>query len=63
MARRRSNILVSFNSTAQRSEFSVMRDLNYSKLTLCRLQTVATARGKVYQVKATPIKLYVSGQL
>ena len=28
-----------------------MRDLNYSKLTLCRLQTVsATARGKVYQV-------------
>ena len=27
------------------------RDLNYSKLTLCRLQTVsATARGKVYQV-------------
>ena len=29
----------------------MMRDLNYSKLTLCRLQTVsATARGKVYQV-------------
>ena len=28
-----------------------MRDLNYSKVTLCRLQTVsATARGKVYQV-------------
>ena len=38
---------------SQRSEFSVMRDLNYSKLTLCRLQTVsATARGKVYQVSS-----------
>ena len=34
----------------QQSKFSVTRDLNYSKLTLCRLQTVATARGKVYQV-------------
>jgi len=50
MARRRPNILDSFNVLSQRSEFSVMRDLNYSKLTLCRLQTVATARGKVYQV-------------
>ena len=35
---------------SQRSEFSVMRDLNYSKLTLYCLQTVATARREVYQV-------------
>ena len=28
----------------------MIRDLNYIKLTLCHLQTVATARGKVYQV-------------
>ena len=35
---------------SQQSKFSMMRDLNYSKLTLCCLQTVAMARGKVYQV-------------
>ena len=35
----------------QRSEFSMTRDLNYSKLTLYHLQTVATACSKVYQVK------------
>jgi len=35
---------------SQQSEFSVTRDLNYSKLTLYRLQTVAIACSKVYQV-------------
>jgi len=34
----------------QRSKLTVMRDLNHSKLTLCRLQAVATACSKVYQV-------------
>jgi len=50
MARRQSNTLNHSILLSQRSEFSVMRDLNYSKLALCRLQTVTTARGKVYQV-------------
>ena len=51
MARRWPNTLTHSIVLSQRSEFSVMRDLNYSKLTRCRLQTVsATARGKVYQV-------------
>jgi len=35
------------DSRLQRSKFTVMRDLNHSKLTLCRLQAVATACSKV----------------
>ena len=50
MVRRRPNIIDSFNSTVPAKQIPVMRDLNYSNLTLCGLQTVATARGKVYQV-------------
>ena len=46
MAHRRPNILDSFNSTVPVKR--ILRD--DSKLTRCRLQTFATARGKVYQV-------------
>ena len=34
----------------QRSDFTVMRDLNHSKLTPCRLLAIATACSKVHQV-------------